>query len=78
MTASQNRDEEALSPPYRVSQAAKKLGVSKKAILDALKNGRLVGFRLNRMWLIPRNEIDQLGAAGPSGPRYTMRGGANA
>jgi excisionase family DNA binding protein len=60
VTASENRVEEA-PPPYRVRQAARKLGVSNKAILDALKNGRLAGFRLNRMWLIPRDEIDQLG-----------------
>jgi excisionase family DNA binding protein len=63
VTASENRVEEA-SPPYRVSQAARKLGVSNKAILDALKNGRLAGFRLNRMWLIPRDAIDRLGSGG--------------
>ena len=52
-------------PPYRVSQAARKLGVSNKAVLDALKSGRLTGFRLNRMWLIPRDEIDRLGKHPP-------------
>jgi excisionase family DNA binding protein len=60
VTATENRVKEA-PPPYRVRQAARKLGVSNKTILDALKNGRLAGFRLNRMWLIPRDEIDQLG-----------------
>jgi excisionase family DNA binding protein len=60
----QNRNEEATLPPYRVRQAARKWGVSNKAVLDALKSGRLVGFRLNRMWLIPRDEIDRLGAGG--------------
>lgn len=58
--ANQTRIEEATPPPYRVRQAAKKLGVSNRVVLDALKSGRLVGFRLNRMWLIPRREIDQL------------------
>jgi excisionase family DNA binding protein len=55
-------------PPYRVSEVARKLGVSNKAVLDALKSGRLAGFRLNRMWLIPRDEIDQLGgrSGGPA------------
>jgi excisionase family DNA binding protein len=48
-------------PPYRVSEAARKLGVSNRAILDALRSGRLTGFKLNRMWLIPRGQIDQLG-----------------
>jgi excisionase family DNA binding protein len=60
---SRTRTGEATAPPYRVSQAARKLGVSNKAVLDALKSGRLVGFRLNRMWLIPRAEIDELGSA---------------
>jgi excisionase family DNA binding protein len=47
-------------PPYRVSQVARKLGVSNKAVLDALKSGRLSGFKLNRTWLIPRDAIDRL------------------
>jgi excisionase family DNA binding protein len=60
---SRTRTDEATAPPYRVSQAARKLGVSNKAVLGALKSGRLTGFRLNRMWLIPRAEIDALGCA---------------
>jgi hypothetical protein len=62
VTASENPVEEA-PPPYRVSQAAKKC-VSNKAILDALRNGRLAGFSLNRMWLIPRDAIDRPGTGG--------------
>jgi len=42
-------------PPYRVSEVARKLGVSTRVVLVALKSGRLAGFRLNRMWLIPRD-----------------------
>jgi excisionase family DNA binding protein len=49
-------------PPYRVSEVARKLGVSNKAVLDALKSGRLAGFRLNRMWLVPRDAMDRLRA----------------
>jgi hypothetical protein len=30
-------------------------------VLDALKRGRIPGFKLNRMWLIPRDAIDRLG-----------------
>jgi excisionase family DNA binding protein len=48
-------------PPYRVNQVARKLGVSNRAVLDALKSGRLSGFKLNRMWLIPREGVDRLG-----------------
>jgi excisionase family DNA binding protein len=50
-------------PPYRVREAAEKLGVSTKAILGALKTGRLPGFKLNRVWLIPRAGVDGLGGA---------------
>jgi excisionase family DNA binding protein len=50
-------------PPYRVGQVARMLGVSSKLVLDALKSGRLSGFKLNRMWLIPRDGIDRLSAA---------------
>jgi excisionase family DNA binding protein len=51
-------------PPYRVGEAARRLGVSNKTVLDALKGGRLSGFKLNRMWLIPRDAIDRLGDSG--------------
>jgi excisionase family DNA binding protein len=47
-------------PPYRVGEVARQLGVSNKAVLDALKRGRLSGFKLNRMWLIPRDAVDRL------------------
>jgi len=53
-------------PPYRVGEVARQLGVSNKAVLDALKRGRLSGFKLNRMWLIPRDAIDRLGGDGGS------------
>ena len=29
-------------------------------VLDAIKSGRLSAFRLNRMWLIPRDAVDRL------------------
>lgn len=51
-----------VEPPYRVSQVAVRLGVSNKAVLDAIKSGRLRGFKLNRMWLIPRESVDRLSA----------------
>lgn len=49
-------------PPYRVTEAAAALGVSDKAILKALGNGRLYGFRLTPggPWLIPSEGIDRL------------------
>jgi excisionase family DNA binding protein len=51
---------EGTPPPYRVGQVARKLGVSNKVVLDAIKRGRLSAFRLNRMWLIPRDAVDRL------------------
>jgi excisionase family DNA binding protein len=51
-------------PPYRVGEVARQLGVSNKVVLDALKRGRIPGFKLNRMWLIPRDAIDRLGEGG--------------
>jgi excisionase family DNA binding protein len=49
--------------PYRVREAAKRLGVSDKAVLDALKSGAIAGFRMKRMWLIPRHVIDRMSGA---------------
>jgi excisionase family DNA binding protein len=51
-------------PPYRVHEVAEKWNVSDKAVLEALKAGRLRGFRLNRMWLIPPEAVDRLEAGG--------------
>jgi excisionase family DNA binding protein len=48
------------APPYRVGEVARQLGVSNKAVLDALKRSRIPGFKLNRMWLIPRDAINRL------------------
>jgi hypothetical protein len=51
-------------PPYRVGQLAKKWNVGNKLILEALKSGRLGGFQLNRMWLIPRDSADRFSGSG--------------
>jgi excisionase family DNA binding protein len=47
-------------PPYRSHEAAGRLGVSNKSIIDAVKKGRLTGAQLNRVWLINREEVDRL------------------
>jgi len=52
------------APPYRVAQVAEKWDVSEKAVLDALKRGRIPGFKLGRMWLIPRESVDRLSRGG--------------
>jgi excisionase family DNA binding protein len=47
-------------PPYRVGELAARWGVSDETIKDALRAGRLRGFRLNRVWLIDRESAHQL------------------
>ena len=50
--------------PYRVQDLAQRWGVSPKAIRDALDAGALRGFRLQRMWLIPAEEVAAREAVG--------------
>ena len=46
----------AATPPHRVEALATEWGVSSDVIRDALRNGRIKGFRVNRLWLIPHAE----------------------
>jgi hypothetical protein len=43
-------------PPHRVEELATAWGVSDDSIRDGLRSGRIRGFRLNRIWLIPHAE----------------------
>jgi hypothetical protein len=43
-------------PPYRVEALADEWQVSADLIRDGLRTGRIKGFRINRMWLIPHAE----------------------
>jgi excisionase family DNA binding protein len=54
-----NSDQDA-PPPYRVSEVAQRLGLSEKAVRDALNARRLYGFRVGKAWLIPRAEVNRL------------------
>jgi excisionase family DNA binding protein len=47
-------------PPYRSDEAAAVLGTSTKAVIAAVKKGRLAGAQLNRIWLINREQVDRL------------------
>lgn len=47
-------------PPYRIAEAAERLGTSNRTVRDAIRNGRLKAHRLGRIFLIPRDEIDRL------------------
>jgi len=44
------------APPHRVEDLAVEWDVSGDAIRDALRAGRIKGFKLGRMWLIPDAE----------------------
>ena len=47
-------------PPYRVSEASRRLGVSDYQAREAIKRGVLDGFRLGRTWLIRPESVDRL------------------
>jgi hypothetical protein len=47
---------EAPRRAHRVEDLADESGVSADLIRDGLRSGRIKGFRINRMWLIPHAE----------------------
>ena len=51
---------EARLPPYRASELARRWGVSRNTVLEAVKSGQLEGFRLKRVWLISRASAHRL------------------
>jgi excisionase family DNA binding protein len=53
-------DVQRKKPPLRVSEFAEELGVTDKNVRDAIKSRRLFAFRLNKMWLIPPEELDRV------------------
>jgi hypothetical protein len=49
--------EEFPPPPYRTEQVARRWGVPEQAITSALRAGVLKGFKLQKIWLIPRENV---------------------
>jgi hypothetical protein len=52
--------EEYPPPPYRTDQLARRWGVPEQAITSALRRGVLKGFKLQKIWLIPRENAHAL------------------
>jgi hypothetical protein len=50
--------------PYRISEFANELGVSRKSVELAIKDGRIRTFKLNEMKLIPPEEMLRVKAGG--------------
>ena len=45
---------------YTVQEAAQILHVNERTVREWIKNGKLVGKKLGRRWLIPESEVDQV------------------
>lgn len=48
--------------PYRISEFASELGLSRKSVELAIKSGRIRTFKLNDMTLIPPEEMGRVRA----------------
>ena len=49
---------EAEPPPYRPADIAMKWGVPEQTVCALLRSGRLRGFKLQKLWLIPRANVE--------------------
>lgn len=50
-------DDDPNLPPYRVEEVARRWGVAEATVTAALRAGRLQGFQLQKIWLIPRASV---------------------
>jgi excisionase family DNA binding protein len=46
--------------PYRVTDTARRLGISDQQTLKAIKRGELDAFRVGRLWLVHPESVDRL------------------
>ena len=53
-------DDQDTRPPYRIPEAARRLGISDQLTRLAIKRGELSAFRIGRTWLIRPSSVDQL------------------
>jgi excisionase family DNA binding protein len=53
-------DEKTDRPPYRIPEAARRLGISDQLCRMAIIRGELDAFRLGRTWLIRPESVDRL------------------
>ena len=45
-------------PPFRPHDLARRWGVPEQTICALLRSGRLRGFKLQKLWLIPRKNVE--------------------
>ncbi len=53
-------EEHNLRPPYRIPEAARRLGTSDQLTRKAIIRGDLEAFRIGRTWLIRAESVDRL------------------
>jgi excisionase family DNA binding protein len=53
-------DDQNIRPPYRIPEAARRLGISDQLARKAILNGELDAFRIGRTWLIRPESVDRL------------------
>ncbi len=53
-------EEHNLRPPYRIPEAARRLGISDQLTRKAIIRGDLEAFRIGRTWLIRAESVDRL------------------
>jgi excisionase family DNA binding protein len=66
-------------PPFRPDELAARWRVHGQTIRALLRSGRLRGFRVHKLWLIPREVVAEVERGGdPPGQRLTANDVANA
>ena len=53
-------DEKTERPPYRIPEAARRLGISDQLCRLAIVRGHLDAFRLGKIWLIRPESVNRL------------------
>jgi hypothetical protein len=52
--------------PFRPHELAARWGVNEQTITAALRAGRLQGFKLQKLWLIPRRVVERIESGEPA------------
>jgi excisionase family DNA binding protein len=47
-------------PPFRPDQLAQRWGVREQTVTAMLRSGRLRGFKLQKLWRVPRKNVELL------------------
>ena len=55
----QGRGGENALPPFRAHELARRWGVPEQSVTAVLRSGRLRGFKLQKIWLVPRENVER-------------------